>query len=141
MVFTAFPDQIQSADGFGPPALGGIRNTLFAAFAYNSTGIATGFAQFTIPYNAEIVGWLVNITTAFNGTGTNTLDVGISGALTTYAAALNPGATGQITAGYVAAAMFTKLTADAAILVRYNGTSPSTGAGFLCVDYITRGTP
>lgn len=137
-MFTAFAGQIHNSKLFGPPALGGVVNTLFASFAFGDTGIATGETLFTLPYTAEIVGYTLNIVTAFDGTGTNTIDFGTTGALTTFAAALSAAATGQRSNGFVASAMFSRQAADVPFIVRYNGTSPSVGLAWIAVQYVMR---
>lgn len=137
-MFTAFPNQIGNDLRFGPPRLGGVVNVMFLSFAYNDTGIAAGETLFTLPYTAEIVGYTQNITTAFDGTGSNTLDYGTIGALAQFGSGLSAAATGQIDAGFVAAQMFTPLTGDIPFTVRYNGTSATVGAATICVFYIMR---
>ncbi len=137
-MFTAFPNQISDSNRFGPPRLGGVVNVMFMAFAFNDATIAAGETLFTLPYTAEIVGFTQNITTAFDGTGSNTLDYGTTGALTQFGSGLSAAAIGQIDAGFVAAQMFTPLTGDIPFTVRYNGTSPTAGAATICVFYIMR---
>lgn len=139
-MFTAFSPQIHSAEGFGPPALGGVVNTMFKAFAFNTTGVAAGATLFNLPYGAEIIGYVLNISTAFDGSVANTIDFGTTGALTTFAAAIDASATGQLMNGFVPAAMFTRLSEDTPFIVRYNGTTPTAGAATIAVLYITRGT-
>jgi hypothetical protein len=138
-MFGTFPNQISgTSQRFGPPALGGVVNTMFLPFAYNTTSIASGATLFVLPYTAEIVGFTLNVVTAFDGTGTNTLDFGITGALTTFGAAFDASITGQASTGFVASAMFTPLTTETPFLVRYNGTSAAAGAGVIAVFYIMR---
>jgi hypothetical protein len=137
-MFTAFPNQISNSQRFGPPRLGGVVNTLFVAFAYNDTGIGTGEVLFTIPYTAEIVGFTLNVTTAFDGTGDNTLDFGTTGALTTFGADFDASVLGQVSTGFVPAQLFTPMTEDIPFTVTYLGTSPAAGAGTIAVFYIMR---
>lgn len=139
MVFSPFIPQVKDTDGFAPPLLGGPVNIKFASFAYNTTGIASGATLFTLPYNAEIVGYILNISTVFNGTGTNTIDFGTTGALTQFVAAQSAAATGQVSNGFTPAQMFTPLTGATPFIVRYNGTSASTGAAVVGVLYVERG--
>lgn len=137
-MFTTFTPQVANAQRFGPPALGGVVNVLFVPFAYNDTGIGTYETLFTIPYTAEIVQITLNVVTAFNGTGTNTLDFGTVGALTQFGAAFDASATGQVSTGFAAAQLFTPMTGDIPFTVRYNGTSASAGSATVCVFYIER---
>ena len=138
MSSTVFPIQISDSNRFGPPRLGGVVNTWFYPFAYNDTGIASGEVTITIPYTAEIVGWMLNITTAFDGTGTNTLNFGTTGALTQFGAAFDASVTGQAVTGFVASQMFTPMTGDIPLTVQYNGTGASAGAGVIAVSFIER---
>ena len=133
-----FPNQVVFGDGFGPPALGGAVNVLFASFNSATTGIASGVTLFTIPQNAEIVGYLMNTNVAWNGTGTNTIDFGTTGALTQFAAAQNAGATGQKDDGFVPTQLFVKQTGPVPFTARYNGTTATLGTTFIAVFYITR---
>lgn len=137
-MFTAFPNQISNSDRFGPPRLGGVVNVMFEAFAFDTTDIATGAVLFTLPYTAEIVGYTLNIVTAFDGTGDNTLDFGTTGALTAYGVDFDASITGQVSTGFVASAMYTPLTTDIPFTVKYFGTSAAAGAGVICVEYIMR---
>jgi hypothetical protein len=138
-MFPAFPNEISSSrQRFGPPGLGGVVNVMFKAFAYGDTGIGTGETLFTLPYTAEIVGYTLNIVTAFNGTVDNTLDFGITGTLTQFGQDFNAAATGQASTGFAAAAMFTPLTTETPFLVTYRGTTPSAGAGVIAVFYVMR---
>lgn len=138
MPFGVFPNQIVDSEGFGPPALGGVVNVLFASFTSATTGIASGVTLFTIPQNAEIVGFLMNTTVAWNGSGTNTIDFGTTGALTQFAAAQPAGSTGQKADGFVATQLFVKETGPVPFTARYNGTTATLGTTFIKVEYITR---
>lgn len=137
-MFTSFTPQIANSERFGPPALGGVVNVLFVPFAYDTTDIDTGAVVFTIPYTAEIVGFTLNVTTAFDGSGDNTLDFGTTGALTTFGANFDASITGQASTGFVAAQMFTPMTGDIPFTVQYLGTSAAAGAGTIAVFYIMR---
>jgi len=137
-MFTSFTPQIANNQRFGPPALGGVVNVLFFPFAYNDTGIGTGETLFTIPYTAEIVGFTLNVTTAFDGTGDNTLDFGTVGTLAQFGADFDASVTGQVSTGFVAAQLFTPMTGDIPFTVTYLGTSATAGAGTIAVFYIMR---
>jgi len=135
-MFPIFLPTVADDKGFGPPLAGGPVNAKVWSFAFGDTGIATGATLFTLPFQAIIIGYVLNIKTAFNGTGTNTLDFGTTGALTRYGAAFSAASAVQFTTGFVAAQMFTSLTGDIPFTVRYNGTSPSAGVGQIAVLYI-----
>jgi len=135
-MFPIFLPTVADDKGFGPPLAGGPVNAKVWSFAFDDTGIDTGVTLFTLPFQAIIIGYVLNIKTAFNGTGTNTLDFGTTDALTQYGAAFDASATGQSTNGFVAAGMFTSLAGDIPFTVRYNGTAPSTGVGQIAVLYI-----
>lgn len=137
-MFGIFPNQIKDVDGFGPPGLGGIINVKYASFAFNTSGIASGATLFTLPNNAEIVLWQLVVSTAFDGTGTNTLDFGTTGALTQFASALAANATGERSNGFDPTQYANRLGANTPVTVRYNGTSPANGAAVLMCFYIER---
>lgn len=132
-----FLPSVADDKGNAPPLPGGVVNAKAWSFAYNTTGIATGATVFTLPYNAIIIGYLLNIETAFNGTGDNTLDFGTTGALTQFGLDFDASVTGQTSTGFVAAPMFTALTGDIPFTVTYRGTSASAGAGQIAVLYIS----
>jgi hypothetical protein len=137
-MFTVFTPQISNSVRFGPPALGGVVNALFVPFTFETTDIDAGAVLFTIPYTAEIVGITLNVTTAFDGTGDNTLDFGTTGALTQFGANFDASVTGQVSTGFAAAQLFTPMTGDIPFTVNYLGTSAAAGAGTICVFYIMR---
>lgn len=131
-----FIPSVADPQGFATPYAGGAVNARVWSFAYNTSGIASGVTLFTLPLNAVIVGMTLNLVTAFNGTGTNTLDFGTTGALTQYAASIDASVTGQTSTGWTASRLCTALATDTPITVRYNGTSASAGKGQLIVFYI-----
>lgn len=96
-------------DGFGPYALGGQVNAKFGAVTFEDT---TAVNVFSLPAGAIILAWLVNVTEAFNSSGTDLLDIGIEGSAAAYANDLNVAATGQIPNGFVPTALFTPLEVD-----------------------------
>lgn len=130
----------ENPDGFTHPAYGGTVAVKFAPVTYLNLSTLPA-ALFDLPLGAVIVGWTVNITTAFNGSGTNLLDIGISGTTQKYAASLNVGAVGQITYGFVPGVMFTTaLTEPLAAQAIYTDGSSNSSAGALTVAvfYILR---
>ena len=123
-------------DGF-PFPMPGAQMAKFAAFNYQ---VAAGTGIFTLPNNAEIIGWTLNVTTAFNAGTTNTLDIGVAGALTQFAATLALGSVGQVVSGFVASQLFTRLPGVTTVTVRYNqtGGAASAGVATLLAEYIIR---
>jgi len=126
----------RDSDGF-PYPIPGVQLAKFASFTF---AVAAGTALFTLPNNAEIVGWMLNVTTAFNATTTNTLDVGVAGAQQQFAATLALGTAGQFVTGFVGTQLFTRLPGVTTVTVRYNqtGTAATAGAANLLVEYIIR---
>lgn len=130
----------ENPDGFTHPDYGGTLAVKFSAVTYLNISTLPA-SLFALPLGAVIVGWIVNITTAFNGTGTNLLDIGISGTTQKYAAALNVGASGQITYGFVASQLFTTAlaeTADVQAIYTDGNSNSSAGALTVAVLYMTR---
>jgi len=79
-------------------AIGG--NVLMASrntMAYTDTSAKT---LFTIPANADIVDIVVDVTTGFNGGGTDLLDIGTSASATAYKDDLDVSSTGQTVTGW-----------------------------------------
>lgn len=123
-------------DGF-PFPVPGAEMVKFAQVTYQT---ASGTSLFTLPNNAEITGWLLNVSTVFNAATTNTLDIGISGAQTQFATTLALGATGQLVTGFAVSQLGIRLPGQTTVTVRYNqtGTAATTGVSTLFVRYIIR---
>lgn len=136
-MFNAAPYRFaQGTDGFAPPVYGGTLAVEYADVTFEDTSAVD---LFTLPLGAVIVGWIVNITTAFDGGGTNLLDIGYSGSAAAYANDLNVSATGQITYGFVASALFgTPLQETVTVTATYiDGAADATeGAATVCVLYV-----
>lgn len=128
---------VKDQDGFTPPDFGG-----GVAVKYRSVTFAnsTAVTLFTLPKGAVIVGWLVNITTAFNGTGADLLRIGRAGTANAYANDLDLASAVQLVTGFSPAEMFVALTADTAIQATYVNVAAdaSAGAATVCVKYILR---
>jgi hypothetical protein len=126
----------KDSDGFPFPIPGAV----MCKFAYLDYTYESGTAVFFLPNNAEIVGWLLNVNTAFNAGATNTLDVGITGALTQFAAGLSVATAGMVTTGFATAYMGVKLAGITPVTVNYNQTSTvaSAGVAYLYCNYIVR---
>lgn len=125
---------IPDGDGFGVPALGGVLNVKYGALTYEDAGVAT--TVFTLPAGAIPIAWLVNITAAFNSSGTDLLDIGTTGSAAAYANDLDISAIGQIPNGYVPGALFTQLEADTPVIATYTQSVADADAGALTIGCI-----
>lgn len=85
----------RDSDGFAPPTYGGALAIKYASFDYTDT---TATQLFTLPAGAVIVDFGVIVTTAFNDTGTDLLNVGVTGDLDRFVDDL-AGAAGMTRAG------------------------------------------
>ena len=106
-------------------------------FAIENTAIVIGY----IPANATVIGGGVHIVTAFNDSGTDTLDVGFTGGSSTadpnaYATLLDLSAVGYIVLDELAATTNIKQTVDTTVTCIYNGQNNDASAGVAEV-YIT----
>lgn len=128
-------------DGFAPPLFGGSLAVKVASVAYTDTSAKD---LFTLPTGAVIVQWVVNVETAFNDTGTDLLDLGVSGTADQYASNLDVSSAGQIVTGFVAgqALQFdTPLTAPVVVQATYTGANTDPDAGLAqvaCVYYLSK---
>lgn len=121
---------------FAPPTYGGAEAVKYASVTFTDT---TAKSLFTLPKGAVITGWTVNVTTAFNGSGTDLLDIGTTDA-DAFANDLDLSATGQIVTGFIPAAMFTALTEDTVVTATYTDSAEDAdaGAAVVCVRYILK---
>lgn len=120
-------------DGFSHPAYGGTLAVKSNTVVYTDTTKTL----FALPVGAVIVTWIVNVSTAFNSSGTDLLDIGISGTTQKYAAALNVAATGQIVTGYVAAELGqAPLTGEVTVIATYTESVADASAGALTVTVL-----
>lgn len=128
---------VSDSDQFTPPTAGGAVAVKYASIAYTDTTAAN---LFTLPAGAVIVGWLVNVTTAFNGSSTDLLDIGTSADGDAYANDLDVASTGQQVTGFIVGGLFTELTEETQITATYAdaGGDASAGAATVCCFYITR---
>jgi hypothetical protein len=117
---------IRDADGNGTYALGGQVNCKFGTVTYEDT---TAKRVFSLPQGAEIVDWQVNVTTAFNSSGTDLLDIGTSGSAAAYANDLDVSATGQINSGFVPGVMYTPLAAETDVYATFVQSVADAAAG------------
>ncbi len=100
---------------------------------YNSSGIATAFTIGTIPAGASVLpGSGVHIVTAFNDSGTDTLDIGFVGDTTDadgYATLLLVSAVGFIVLDELATTTNIQQTVTTTVTCRYNGQNTNATAG------------
>ena len=94
-----------------------------------------------IPANATVIGGGVHVVTAFNDSGTDTLDVGFTGGSSTadpnaYATLLDLSAVGFIALDELAATTNIKQTVDTTVTCTYNGQNANASAGVAEV-YVT----
>lgn len=138
MVFANFNYQtIRDTEGFAPPQYGGTLAVKHNTVAYTDTAAK---ALFTLPKGAVIVGWSVNVRTAFNSSGTDLLDIGNTGTGDAYCADLDVSSVATLresTAAFVEAGMFTPLTDDTPITATFaqSVADASAGEADVCVFY------
>jgi hypothetical protein len=126
--------EIVDGEGFAPPAgFGGTLAVKYNTMAYTDT---TAKNLFSLPKGAIIVAWIVNITTAFNSSGTDLLDIGKTGTAAEFADDLDVSATGQIPNGYVPGKMFTPLTEDTQVIGTFVQSVADASAGAATVACI-----
>jgi len=106
-------------------------------YSIENTAIVIGY----LPANATVIGGGVHIVTAFNDSGTDTLDVGFTGGSSTadpnaYATLLDLSAVGYIVLDELAATTNIKQTVDTTVTCIYNGQNNNATAGVAEV-YIT----
>jgi hypothetical protein len=129
---------LADSDGFGAPRPGGVMNVKFAPISYTQEGVDVYVG--TLPKGAEIVGWVLNVTTAFNDSGTDLLDIGDATTGNRFANDISLATAGQVVTGFDPDELFTELTGDTGILARYTGQNDnaSAGAATIAVYYIIR---
>lgn len=96
-----------------------------------------------LPANASVVGGGVHVTTAFNDSGTDTMDIGFRLGSSTdddnaYATLLDLSAVGYIVLDELAATTNIKQTKETVVTFRYNGqnSNASAGAARLIIEYV-----
>lgn len=97
---------------------------------YSSNGTVLTVGK--LPAGASVVGGGVHIVTAFNDSGTDTLDVGFIGGTTddnAYATLLDMSAVGWIVLDELATTTNIQQTVDATVTARYNGQNSNATAG------------
>lgn len=128
---------IPDEDGFGVPALGGVVNIKSGTVTFEDT---TAKTVFTLPAGAIPVLWLVNVTTAFNSSGTDLLDIGTTGSAAAFANDLDVSATGQIPNGFDPDELFVQRNADTPVLATYaqSVADADAGAATIACFYIVK---
>lgn len=113
----------------GVPASGvvmALRNTLI----YTNT---TAKSMFTIPDGAVVLDWVLEVTTAFNDSGTDLIDIGISGTIQKFGAAIDVAATGLKTTNIVAAQIGAVQSGAQAVIATYTGQNANSSAGAMVI--------
>lgn len=99
---------------------------------YNSSNIATSFVIGYLPPGASVFAGGVHVVTAFNDSGTDTLDIGYIGGTTVaaaYASLLDVSAVGFIAADELASTTNIQGTVAHTVTCRYNGQNTNATAG------------
>ncbi len=133
--FGNFQDQaFTDSDGFAPPTYRGALAVKHARVTFADT---TTKNLFKLPKGAVIVGWEVNVRTAFNSSGTDLLDIGDASTGNRFKNDLDVATAGQTLNGWVATELFTPLTEDTQITAIYAQSVADANAGSadICVFY------
>jgi|GEM_PF-1772182 len=129
---------VMDSDEFAPPNFGGTTAVKYGTVAHTDT---TAKSLFTLPEGAVVVGITVNVSTAFNSSGTDLLDIGITGTANYYANDLNVDTATQLVTGMQVARLFDapldSPTTVTAIFVQ-SVADASAGLATVCFSYITR---
>lgn len=136
--FSAPNSYVQNEDGFAPPTYGGAEATMYGTIAYTDT---TAKNLFTLPEGAVVTGITINVTTEFDDTVGNTLDIGITGNGDYFADGVSVATAGQIVTGMVPDSLFAApLTEDTQVTATYiEANSDATeGAATIAIRYILR---
>lgn len=107
---------IPDSDGDGPYELSPAVNIKKATIAYND---AQDKVLFTLPAGAIPILWVVEVSTAFNSSGTDQLNLGDGTTFNQFLSALDVSSTGQKTTGFAVGKVGTPLTVDTDITARY----------------------
>lgn len=125
-------------DGYAPPRLGGPVNVKWGIFDIGNDS-ENPAALFTLPAGAQIVGWVVAPTEAFNAGTTAVVDLGDGATADRFAADIDLKGAGlkSIASGFAGPAMFAALEEDTTVYATYSesGTAGTTGAAVVGVLY------
>lgn len=124
---------IKDADNFAGPNLGGTLAVKFNTVDFEDT---TAKELFTLPKGAIPILWITNVTTAFNDSGTDLLDIGKSGTAAAFASDIDVSSAGQKLTGYVVGALFAELTEDTTVIATYAGENEDADAGAAVVGVL-----
>lgn len=126
----------------------GMKHVIAEPITYAKENIIVDVLSGKLPAGAMVVGGGIFITTAFNDSGTDTIDVGFRDATTTddpdaYATLLAATAVGYIALDELAATTNIRQAKSATLTWRYNGQNndATAGAGYLIVEYVLSPTP
>ncbi len=129
--------EIVDNDGFTPPTIGGVLAVKFNTVDFNDVAAKT---LFTLPEGAVIVNWVVNVSTAFNSSGDDFLDIGDDTTGNRFADNLNVGAVGQIVNGFDDDELLVALTDETIITATYvpGVADQNAGAATVAVIYMVQ---
>lgn len=122
----------------------GLRQVIVQHFTY-LTALTTVVNDLLskLPPNAHVIGGGVHVVTAFNDSGTDTLDVGFRGGSAAdddnaYATLLDLSAVGYIALDELAATTNIMQTKEAFVTFRYNGQNSNASAGdaYLIIEFV-----
>jgi hypothetical protein len=139
MSFVPAGDYVSDSNLFAPPHFGGTIAAMHGSFTYQDTAAKT---LFTLPKGAVPVFWWLNVTTAFNSSGTDLADLGITGDgdyfandVDVAAAAWLPPSTSGMDKSRLCAAPLAEDT-DVTAQFAQSVADASAGAATFCVFYI-----
>lgn len=126
----------------------GIVHTIVEKITYAKRGTIVDILGGKLPANASVISGGVHVKTAFNGSGTDTLDVGFRDGSSTddpdgYATLLLVSAVGFIALDELAAVTNIRQTKDAILTWRYNDQNSDSTAGeaWLIINYVIPSNP
>ena len=121
----------------------GVVHTIVEPIDYTQENVVVDVLSSKLPAGAMVVGGGIQVTTAFNDSGTDTIDVGFRDGSTTddpdaYATLVSVVAVGFYELDALGAAANIVQSKDTILTWRYNGenNNASAGAGFLIVNYV-----
>jgi hypothetical protein len=117
-----------------------VKQVISFTLNFNTTGAASGIRIGTIPANAVIQNWRVNVQTLFNAGTTNPITIGTTatGAEIAASASITSGTAGVYTGSPAAANGWRAQPADQGVFTSYipTGTAATTGLAYIVVEYI-----
>ena len=90
--------QVVDSDGYSSPVPGGVVNVRTGTVVYTQDAVTAYL--FTLPQGAEIVWWQINVVTAFDGSGSDLLDIGDGTTANRFANDISLATAGQIVTGF-----------------------------------------